>query len=72
MKNSNRKIQQILNNTKNNINLTIDSETQLVTVEDAAPSVSVLWDRVVQQAVINTAPGPTVTSRAYGILHTAI
>ena len=72
MKNSNRKIQQILNNTKNNINLTIDSETQLVTVEDASPSVSVLWDRVVQQAVINTAPGPTVASRAYGILHTAI
>ncbi|NET25051.1 DUF6851 domain-containing protein [Okeania sp. SIO1I7] len=58
-------------NTNNNINLTLNPETQLVTVEDATPSISVLWDRAVQQAVINTAPGPTVASRAYGIVHTA-
>lgn len=55
----------------NNINLTLSPETQLVTVEDATPSISVLWDRAVQQAVINTSPGPTIASRAYGILHTA-
>ena len=72
MNNSNRQNQQKPNNADNNINLTIDSETQLVTVEDASPSVSVLWDRAIQQAVINTAPGPTIASRAYGILHTAI
>ena len=71
MNNSNREFQQISNNTDNNINLTVDPETQLVTVEDVSPSISVLWDRAVQQAVINTAPGPTVASRAYGILHTA-
>ena len=72
MNNSNRQNQQKPNNADNNINLTIDAETQLVTVEDASPSISVLWDRAIQQAVINTAPGPTITSRAYSILHTAI
>ncbi|MGD1804613.1 DUF6851 domain-containing protein [Dapis sp. BLCC M126] len=72
MNNSNRQIQQISNNADNNINLTVDPETQLVTVEDASPSIPVLWDRAVQQAVINTSPGPTVASRAYGILHTSI
>ncbi|MDY7003809.1 MAG: calcium-binding protein [Cyanobacteriota bacterium] len=55
----------------NNINLILNPDTQLVTVEDATPSISVLWDRAVQQAVINTSPGPTIASRAYGILHTA-
>ncbi|NET41373.1 DUF6851 domain-containing protein [Okeania sp. SIO2B3] len=58
-------------NPNNNINLTLNPETQLVTVENPTPSISVLWDRAVQQAVINTSPGPTVASRAYGILHTA-
>ena len=55
----------------NMINLTLNPETQLVTVDDSSPTISVLWDRAVQQAVINTAPGPTIASRAYGILHTA-
>ncbi|NET42092.1 DUF6851 domain-containing protein [Okeania sp. SIO2B3] len=58
--------------TNNNINLTLDPETQLVTVDDSSPSISVLWDRAVQQAVINTSPGPTIASRAYAIVHTAI
>lgn len=53
-------------------NLIVNPETQLVTVEDPSPTVSVLWDRAVQEAVINTAPGPTIASRAYGIVHTAI
>ncbi|WP_019507819.1 vanadium-dependent haloperoxidase [Pleurocapsa sp. PCC 7319] len=52
--------------------LELDSETQLVTVDDPTPTVSVLWDRAVQQAVINTSPGPTVASRAYAIVHTAM
>lgn len=52
--------------------LILDPETQLVTINDPDPSISVLWDRAVQQAVINTAPGPTIASRAYGMLHTAM
>lgn len=52
--------------------LNLDPDNQLVTVEDASPTISVLWDRAVQQAVINTAPGPTIASRAYGMLHTAM
>lgn len=32
----------------------------------------VLWDQVAQQAVINLRVGPTIASRAYGMIHTAI
>jgi hypothetical protein len=32
----------------------------------------VQWDKAVQKAVINTKVGPTISSRAYGMLHTAI
>ena len=52
--------------------LILNPETQLVTVDDPSPTVSVLWDRAAQQAVINTAVGPTVASRAYGVVHTAM
>jgi Ca2+-binding RTX toxin-like protein len=52
--------------------LILDPINQLVTVNDASPTVSVLWDRAVQLAVINARPGPTVASRAYGMVHTAI
>lgn len=52
--------------------LILNSETQLVTAENFSPTISVLWDRIVQQAVINTAVGPTIASRAYAILHTAM
>lgn len=52
--------------------LILNPQTQLVTVDDDSPSISVLWDRAVQQAVINNSPGPTVASRAYGIMHTAM
>lgn len=31
-----------------------------------------LWDETAQQAVRNTKPGPTIASRAYGIVHTAM
>ncbi len=72
MNNSTRQIQQISDSENtDNINLTVNPETQLVTVENTSPTVSVLWDRAVQQAVINTAPGPTIGSRASAILHTA-
>ena len=52
--------------------LEIDPKTQLVRVDDSSPTISVLWDRAVQQAVINTSPGPTIASRAYAMLHTAM
>ena len=62
---------------KNNLDhtelqLNINPETQLVTVDDSSPTVSVVWDRAVQQAVIETAPGPTIASRSYAMVHTAI
>lgn len=49
--------------------------TQVVTINDHDPTISVIWDRVVQQAVIDTeavAVGPTVASRAYSMMHTAM
>ena len=52
--------------------LILNTATQLVTVDDSSPTVSVLWDRAVQQAVINTAVGPTIASRAYSMVHTAM
>ena len=55
-----------------NSQLILDPVTQLVTATDATPTISVIWDRAVQKAVITAAVGPTVASRAYGILHTAI
>lgn len=56
----------------NDINLILHPETQRVTVDDPSPTISVRWDRLAQEAVINTAPGPTIASRAYGMVHTAI
>ena len=53
-------------------NLIVNPETQLVTVKDLSPTISVLWDRAVQEAVVNSMSGPTIASRAYSIVHTAI
>ena len=50
----------------------VGRSTQTVTVNDPTPTVSVVWDRAVQQAVIETGPGPTVASRAYAMVHTAM
>ena len=52
--------------------LKVDYDTQLVTVNDPTPSISVVWDRAVQQAAIDTAYGPTIASRAYAMVHTAM
>lgn len=52
--------------------LNLNYETQLVTVVDSEPTISAIWDDRVQQAVIANNSGPTIASRAYGILHTAI
>lgn len=54
------------------ITLQLDPVSQLVTVNDPSPTISVQWDRAVQQAAINASPGPTIASRAYGILHAAM
>ena len=53
------------------VDLALDAQTQLVTVEDSSPTVSVLWNRAMSQAIINTSPGPTIASRAYSLMHTA-
>lgn len=52
----------------------IGGGTQILTVNDPDPTISVLWDRVVQQAIIDTdSPvGPTIAARAFALLHTAI
>ncbi|MEM8622482.1 MAG: DUF6851 domain-containing protein [Pseudomonadota bacterium] len=52
--------------------LSIDPATQFLSVADESPSISVLWDQAAQLAVIEEAPGPTITSRALAIVHTAI
>lgn len=54
------------------IKLELDPETQLVSVNDPTPTASVQWDTAVQQAVVNTSPGPTIASRAYAMMHTAM
>ena len=52
--------------------LNLNYETQFVSVANSNPTVSVIWDRQVQQAVIADVSGPTIASRAYGVLHTAM
>lgn len=52
--------------------LSIDPVSQFVTVNSTNPTVSVQWDVAVQQAVAITSPGPTIASRAYAMLHTAM
>ncbi|MEQ9408407.1 MAG: vanadium-dependent haloperoxidase [Fuerstiella sp.] len=54
------------------VSLKMAPATQRVTVTEPTPSVSVLWDQAVQQAVTNTSPGPTIASRAYALMHTAM
>ncbi len=52
--------------------LSIDPVTNEITVENDNPTAVVLWNRAIREAVINENPGPTIASRAYGILNTAI
>jgi len=48
--------------------------TQALRVNNPDPTLSVVWDRAVQQAVIEETGnnGPTIASRAYAMVHTAI
>ena len=52
----------------------VSEGTQAVTVNNPDPTVSVVWDRAVQAAVIETETpiGPTIAARAYAMLHTAM
>ncbi|MEM9569176.1 MAG: vanadium-dependent haloperoxidase [Cyanobacteria bacterium P01_E01_bin.34] len=52
--------------------LLLTPTTQLVIVEDPSPTISVLWDIAVQQAIINEGTGPTIGSRASALVHTAM
>ena len=54
------------------IQLSVDPTTQNVSAIHPNPTPSVIWDQIVQVAVQNSKPGPTIASRAYGILHTAM
>lgn len=54
------------------IELDLDEASQYVSVQDATPTVSAIWDKAVQEAVIAASPGPTIASRAYAIMHTAM
>ncbi len=48
--------------------------TQALTINDPDPSISVVWDRIVQLAVIGEdgPNGPTIAGRAYAMMHTAM
>ena len=54
------------------IRLIVDFETQFVTVNSRIPSLSSRWDDAAQQAVLSDRSGPTIASRVYGMVHTAI
>ena len=52
--------------------LNIDPVTNEIFVEIDNPTVPVLWNRAIREAVIENVSGPTIASRAYAILNTAI
>lgn len=52
--------------------LSIDPVTNEIFVENDNPTVPVLWNQAIREAVIENVPGPTIASRAYAILNTAI
>ena len=52
--------------------LSVDPDTQFVTMNDPTPTVSVIWDNAIQNAIVESSPGPTIASRAFGMVHTAM
>ena len=52
--------------------LILDPASQTVQTDDPSPTVSVRWDRAAQAAVTADVSGPTISSRAYALTHTAI
>lgn len=57
---------------QNRLTFSVDPVTQFVTVATNEPTISVIWDNIVQEAVVSTSPGPTIASRAYAMMHTAM
>ncbi|BDI20482.1 hypothetical protein ANSO36C_62840 (plasmid) [Nostoc cf. commune SO-36] len=54
------------------VELILDPILQGVTVNDPTPTISVLWDKVAQQAVSNAIVGPTIADRVYSMVHTSM
>lgn len=52
--------------------LILDEDAQTVSIQDPTKTVSAAWDAAVQAAVVATGPGPTIASRAYAMMHTAM
>lgn len=52
--------------------LEFDPATQYVTVNDTTPTPSARWDQAIQSAVLTARSGPTIASRAYSMVHTAM
>jgi hypothetical protein len=50
----------------------LDPASQRVTVDDPSPTVSAVWDRALQEALVRKSPGPTISARAFAVLHTAL
>ncbi len=46
--------------------------SQRVTVDDPTPTVSAIWDRALQEALVRASPGPTISARAFAMVHTAL
>ncbi len=54
------------------VEIRVDPASQRVTVDDPSPTVSAIWDRALQEALVRASPGPTIASRAFAMLHTAM
>ena len=52
--------------------LSLDPDTFAMKVEGDNPTTSVVWDRVAQRAAEDAREGPTIVSRAYAMMHTAM
>ena len=52
--------------------LTLDPRTQVMSVEDDSPTLSVRWDKVAEEAVTAARTGPTIGGRAIAMVHTAV
>lgn len=63
---------EILFSIRQSVFLDMNPESQFITIEADSRTLSVRWDAAVQQAVAVTSSGPTIGSRAYAMVHTAI
>ncbi|MBX3418666.1 MAG: vanadium-dependent haloperoxidase [Pirellulaceae bacterium] len=54
------------------VRLIVDPVDQFVTVNDRSPTISVRWNDVAVLAVVEGRTGPTVASRVFALVHTAM